>query len=343
MGDYTAIDDRDSAVVRTGSWVDGGTEHEHDSTVSSSKNEGDYLTVTFTGTEIIVYGTYDYSSLGVITSYAIDDGTATQVNHTSSGGDTYQQEFWKSGTLNLTEHKLVLTMVHVNTEFEDVEGTVWIDYFNVVDAPATQTISSTASSSASSTSITFDSGSSSPPVGAIIGAVVGVIAILSLGVGLFLWYRSRRRRIRGLNPPPAPPYPQFPGTSGTTPLLPGTVEPYMTQSNGGVSYFPVAPTGTAFSQYSQSLGDVNGTSSTSKRGSLSSSITPVGAATAPAPSSSGTGSQRNSLSVAEMKQRQGEAVAAARNIEHELPVVQHTDSGIRTGQTLELPPMYTAD
>ncbi len=54
MGEYTAIDDRDSAVVRTGSWVDGGNEHEHDSTVSSSKNEGDYLTVTFTGTFPVV-------------------------------------------------------------------------------------------------------------------------------------------------------------------------------------------------------------------------------------------------------------------------------------------------
>lgn len=50
MGSSIEIDDRDlTAVSYIGTWVVGGTEHEHDGTVSSSTHVGDSFTVTFTG------------------------------------------------------------------------------------------------------------------------------------------------------------------------------------------------------------------------------------------------------------------------------------------------------
>lgn len=55
------------------------------------------------GTQIAVYGTYDYSSSGVITSYAVDGGNATRVTHSSGSGDTYNEMFWESDTLELQQ------------------------------------------------------------------------------------------------------------------------------------------------------------------------------------------------------------------------------------------------
>lgn len=46
----TYIDDQDlSKVVYNGTWVEGGTPHEYNNTVSSSTNVGDSFTVTFQG------------------------------------------------------------------------------------------------------------------------------------------------------------------------------------------------------------------------------------------------------------------------------------------------------
>ncbi len=55
------------------------------------------------GTQIAVYGTYDYSSSGVITSYAVDGGNATRVTHSSGSGDTYNEMFWESDPLELQQ------------------------------------------------------------------------------------------------------------------------------------------------------------------------------------------------------------------------------------------------
>jgi hypothetical protein len=49
-GQFSIIDDKDATVVYTGTWVTGGTTHEHAGTVSSSVKVGDSFLVPFTGT-----------------------------------------------------------------------------------------------------------------------------------------------------------------------------------------------------------------------------------------------------------------------------------------------------
>ncbi|KAK7023159.1 Amidohydro-rel domain-containing protein, partial [Favolaschia claudopus] len=101
----------------SGTWTPGGTKNEHGGTVSSSLKVGDHFTVPFTGVHLYRgYGTFDSSSAGVQTSYAIDN--------------PFQQLFWQSDKLDDGDHNLVVTMVSVNN-VGDGEGTIWFDYFNV--------------------------------------------------------------------------------------------------------------------------------------------------------------------------------------------------------------------
>ncbi|SJL09028.1 uncharacterized protein ARMOST_12404 [Armillaria ostoyae] len=355
----TTIDDRDSSVSRIGTWTDGGTPHEYDSTVSSSKSDGDHLMVTFTGTQIAVYGTYDYSSSGVITSYAVDGGNATRVTHSSGSGDTYNEMFWESDPLELQQHELVVTMVHVNTGYGDLEGTVWFDYFNVYNettstSASTLTGSATLSSSpSSSTANPSDaaaslaaSDSSSANIGAIVGGIVGGVFVFLVVAVVFVWYRSRQKRrdvhTRAIGDPPPP----FPGSNGPRPplLTSGFAEPFIPTRQ--IPVFPVV-------SYRDSARDSVDTSSFTEpifagpTSSMSSKLShhqtvlsyvPAAPGSSTAPMSSSSASRFAGDSVAEMKQRQGEAVAGY------FEPIQHVDSGVRTRPQPEddLPPVYSA-
>ncbi|KAF9021347.1 hypothetical protein BDZ89DRAFT_1116005 [Hymenopellis radicata] len=292
MAEYTTIDDRDSAVVRTGLWFDDEAGASYNSTLSSSTHEGDFLTVTFTGTEIIVYGTYNKNSGGVVTSYAIDNGLATPVTHSASGDSPqYRQQFWDSGTLDMAEHHLDLTMVHVNTLDRGFTTSVWIDYFNVTSVPATNTSSttvtpSTSGSGSSSTALsgsTSGAHSSSPPVGAIVGGIIGGVALVIIAIALWLWYRARKRRALLYNPPTTP------GVSSSfrDPAHTSTSyqPPDMAQALGAQSspYFATTSSATAlapgYPQSSSSQTDVSSSGGSSK-GAVH--LTVMGLAAAPA-------------------------------------------------------------
>ncbi|KAK7454002.1 hypothetical protein VKT23_011513 [Stygiomarasmius scandens] len=185
-----SIDDRDrQAISYTGQWVKGGTEHEHGGTVTSSSNVGDSFTVTFVGTLITVFGTYDSSSGGTIVSYAIDSQPPNNITSTasSSGTDSYQQKFYDSGTLPQRRHKLVVTMLAVNQNAGPGEGTVWFDYFDVQGNPA------------SAPGINANQSENNPnnskfPIGTVVGAVMGGLALLVAIVGLVSYLRWKRRR-----------------------------------------------------------------------------------------------------------------------------------------------------
>ncbi|KAK0216787.1 hypothetical protein IW262DRAFT_1463727 [Armillaria fumosa] len=354
----TTIDDRDGSVSRIGTWTDGGTPHEYDSTVSSSKSDGDHLMVTFTGTQIAVYGTYDYSSSGVITSYAVDGGNATRVTHSPGSGDTYNEMFWESDLLELQQHQLVVTMVHVNTDYGDLEGTVWFDYFNVYNettstsaSPLTgsATLSSSPSSSTANPSDAAaslaSSDSSSANIGAIVGGIVGGVFVFLVVAVVFVWYRSRQKRrdahTRAIGDPPPP----FPGSNGPRPLLTsGFAEPFVPTRQ--IPVFPVV-------SYRDSARDSVDTSSFTEpifagpTSSMSSKLShqqtvlsyvPAAPGSSTAPMSSSSASRFAGDSLAEMKQRQGEAVAGY------FEPIQHVDSGVRTRRQPEddLPPVYSA-
>ncbi|KAJ7722877.1 hypothetical protein DFH07DRAFT_971754 [Mycena maculata] len=240
---YTVIDDRDSTVTYTGTWVVGGTTHEHSGTVSSSVNVGDHFSVPFTGTSIGVYGTYDADSAGVHTSYAIDGGSATTVTSTASsnGQDDYQQLFWQSSTISNGSHTLVVTMESVNTGDGDGEGTIWFDFFNVTVAAASTLssagVSSSGSSSSTSTTATKSAHASSTSSAStavvskksshssLIGGITVAVVVLILCMLVLLRRRRQQQnsnfRPAGISaasgPPPSQPF--LPNPTPLTPMM----------------------------------------------------------------------------------------------------------------------------
>ncbi|KAL1722063.1 hypothetical protein EV715DRAFT_270520 [Schizophyllum commune] len=160
------LDDQSINVTYTGSWRVGGTpDEEYAGTVSSSTHDGDYFEVEFSGAE----QTFDYSSDWVRTSYSIDGGNATTVTSHSGTGDTYKQLFWKSDDLVQGDHTLKVTMEHVNTGYEDGEGTIWFDFFEIYGGD------NSTSSATGSSEPTSQRHRRHANVGAIIGGVVGVL------------------------------------------------------------------------------------------------------------------------------------------------------------------------
>ncbi|KAJ7677886.1 hypothetical protein DFH06DRAFT_1422158 [Mycena polygramma] len=230
MSKFTIIDDQDlTAVTYTGAWVAGGSAHEHAGTVTSSTTAGNHFSVAFTGSAIGVYGTFDASSAGVVTTYVIDSGVAATVTSPSSALDSYGQLFWQSDALAGGAHKLIVTMKSVNAG-TDGEGTIWFDYFNVTTG-ASVPISPSASSSAtptsassspvhakgSSTGSTTSARASSTSAGAgtavvatksshagLIGGIIGALVVLALIAAAVFYQRKRRATSRYANFPPGP-------------------------------------------------------------------------------------------------------------------------------------------
>ncbi|KAF7328695.1 Amidohydro-rel domain-containing protein [Mycena sanguinolenta] len=237
---FTIIDDQDASVKYTGTWAWWEI----------------IFSVPFTGTAIAVYGTFDSSSAGVQTSYAIDGGTPVTVTSTSSPNDSYQQLFWQSDAVSSGAHNLVVTMVAVNSGDGDGEGTIWFDYFNVTTAddaasnasntvsntssgtksasPETKTASTTGTSSSTPSSTGTVTAGKSSHTSAIAGAIAGIVVILIIAGTVF---RRRRRAARQYIAAPLPSSSSN-GPPPTEPFLPN--QPTMTPMSGLPGSAPVA-------------------------------------------------------------------------------------------------------
>ncbi|KAJ7234757.1 hypothetical protein B0H12DRAFT_1327620 [Mycena haematopus] len=409
---FTIIDDQDPTVKYTGTWSVGGTTHEHDDTVTSSVVAGNNFLVPFTGTSIAVYGTFDASSAGVRTSYAIDGGTPVTVTSPSSPNDSYQQLFWQSDAVSSGAHNLVVTMVSVNSGDGDGEGTIWFDYFNVTSAVSTSNTSnpasnptSSASQSASHTTGSSSTGSSSSApsststgtavaggsskhTSVIAGVIVAVIVVILVAGAVF---RQRRRRAAQyfaapvLSPPPngRPPSQFLPSQPPMTPMsgLPGSAS--MAPSYGAPSgasystggdgfgphqtyampapgpfgqhntYAPVPaqgfPSPAPYDPYISVGSAMLQADNTRPQSSHAPSVSSIPSSSNRGPLSVVGGSPDGSDSIAELKRRQQQVVNEyEQGISGSAPVIQHTDSGVRSlepgaGQVpAELPPVYTA-
>ncbi|PPQ84148.1 hypothetical protein CVT24_002210 [Panaeolus cyanescens] len=178
---HNFIDDQDLTRVKyTGRWIRGGGPSEHHGTVASSTIEGDYFTVSFYGSIISVFGTIDATSGGVVTNYSVDGAPPAQVTSQAGGGDTYDQQFWRSGWLNVGDHELKVTMIKINPDPIPGEGTIWFDYFKSTD-PTIRPPS--------------DSTVRRRHVGEIAGGVIGGFIFLALV--LAIWVVLKRQRQKG--------------------------------------------------------------------------------------------------------------------------------------------------
>ncbi|KAJ7446594.1 hypothetical protein FB451DRAFT_1537538 [Mycena latifolia] len=364
---YSIVDDRDPTVSYTGTWVVGGTSHEHDGTVSSSVNAGDHFSVPFTGTGVSVYGTFDSSSAGVKTSYAIDGGSTTIVVSSSSGLDSFQQLFWKSDAVSVGFHTLVVTIVSVNKDPDgDGEGTIWFDYFNVTLGGSSSSSNSVSSSSASSSAASSSSAapvttssasnaatatsagsSASTSTTAVAGkkssahiiapVVVVVVVIAILFAGFLLWRKRKQQKYNGV-PPAAQMSSSMSGFPGAAPVL-ATPSSYGSNSGGFDPYAShAAPVGTPYGQtYSP-----HPSTPYAHPGPTFMPVTAQAAhyeaSTSSAPSSSqrsplsvvGNTAEKHSDSLADLKRRQQQVVDSyEQGIRGDAPPIQHVDSGVR--------------
>lgn len=148
------------------------------------------------GNLIGVYGTIDITSGGVLTNYSVDGASPAQVTSQAGSGDTFNQQFWNSPTLNegdqyvtklglrmmffdmwtLFVSELLVTMVKANQESQPGEGTIWFDYFLATD-PRIQS-----------------SSTKSKNIGAIVGGVIGGIFFLIVIIALALLVLRRRNK-----------------------------------------------------------------------------------------------------------------------------------------------------
>ncbi|KAJ7775148.1 hypothetical protein B0H16DRAFT_1713576 [Mycena metata] len=200
------VDDRDPRIVYTPSWTESGAEYDFQHTTHGSNSAGDSFSFTFQGTSISFYGD-------------INNGTAEQVLNASMSVDkgppvfyvppiqpaavTSNNLIFNSGGLSDGTHTLVVTAENAHP--------VWFDYLLVTpNSPGySVSVSSTSTGSAPSGSSTASSlGSKSSafkkktPVGAIVGPVVGVLALVAIAALFFLCWR-RRRQPRESQPGPA--------------------------------------------------------------------------------------------------------------------------------------------
>ncbi|KAJ7615642.1 hypothetical protein DFH06DRAFT_1013336 [Mycena polygramma] len=186
------IDDRDPLVHYAGAWIAAGASSEFNATTMFSEQAGSTASLAFVGTSVTVYGTVAARNLSpqASWSFVVDgsiSGTYTPPNNMTA--DIHHQPL--SGDLTPGTHTLVVTAEN--------DQPAWADYFLVTPNPAgfVPPSSSSASASASfsaSPSVTLAPSHKSTPVGAIVGPIVGVLALIALAAFIFVCRRRRRNR-----------------------------------------------------------------------------------------------------------------------------------------------------
>lgn len=124
------------------------------------------------------------------TTYSLDGNSPVRFAGIPSGAPQYQQLFYQSPPLPNMEHTLVGTCA-------DEGSMVWLDYFVVemTIGPSTSPLSGVATHTVTSMVIAASAPAVSAahtttsPIGAIVGGIVGVFALLLLMLAFFLWYR----------------------------------------------------------------------------------------------------------------------------------------------------------
>ncbi|EIW54808.1 uncharacterized protein TRAVEDRAFT_30830 [Trametes versicolor FP-101664 SS1] len=190
------IDDASPRLQYNGNWVQGGAEQDYQKTSHSSNATGSFVTFTFNGTFITVYGSVD--TAGSSSSYKLDDAppVVTNIGRTSPTQFNYPF-FFPSAPLQPGLHELVITVVGGTFSLD------YIEYTGGVNGDASQVSSSSSSSSSSGGTASPDSAppTASPSKGLSAGAIAG-IAVAAIGVvlivALTLFYVRRRsaRRVR---------------------------------------------------------------------------------------------------------------------------------------------------
>ncbi|KAJ7121026.1 hypothetical protein C8R44DRAFT_671777 [Mycena epipterygia] len=173
-----------------------------------TQTAGAQVALNFHGTSVSLLGYIpnELSHTASAASYTIDGGPPIDfvLNGlaTANAATEYNALLFTTNKLTAATHNLVVTYAGDSTKTPLVVST-----FYVTNASTPSTTTSSPNTSASyDLSNTPVSHTTNTPIGAIVGGIVGCLAILALLVGLFFWCRRRRRnneeqvRRRSANP-----------------------------------------------------------------------------------------------------------------------------------------------
>ncbi|KAI0677340.1 hypothetical protein C8Q78DRAFT_84773 [Trametes maxima] len=152
---------------------------------------GGTASLTFSGTAVVVYGiaTTDFSVAPPSATFKIDGSLQQTSTAPNNGSLSYSYPFFESGELSSGQHTLDIAVTHGTNEYPFI-----LDYIVYLpESGATPTASQQATATAPPGPTVFTSPKAAVPVGAIVGGVVGGIAVL-LGAAIAVYLLCFRHR-----------------------------------------------------------------------------------------------------------------------------------------------------
>ncbi|KDQ23738.1 hypothetical protein PLEOSDRAFT_1108223 [Pleurotus ostreatus PC15] len=207
------LDDRDTRIRYSPGWVAAGATNEYNGTTTYCSKEGAEFSFKFFGTSMKVFGTLGpaghqghSNTTNVVAHYVLDGGKPEPPEPPKpdklTSGPRYQQLFYSSPFLSLTDHTLVGICGSKDS------GQVFLDYFVVetpIDLPQnyrprptqTSTTSVQASETVAPGRATSYSPPSNPPTALIVGSVAGGFALIFIIGVFYLWLRRHSSPSKG--------------------------------------------------------------------------------------------------------------------------------------------------
>ncbi|KAJ7443946.1 hypothetical protein B0H11DRAFT_2090356 [Mycena galericulata] len=180
----------DPSVSFGSGWQEWGTQN-------VTQTKGAQVALNFHGTSVSLLG-YIPTELphnASSASYTIDGGAPVDFALTglpAQSATLYNALFFQTNTLTPATHNLVVTYAGNSAQTPLVVG---MFYVTNISTPSSSSPSPSIASPSADLSHTQVKVNKTSPLGAIVGGIVGCLAVLALVVGLVFWCRRRQRRI----------------------------------------------------------------------------------------------------------------------------------------------------
>ncbi|KDR76531.1 hypothetical protein GALMADRAFT_139453 [Galerina marginata CBS 339.88] len=205
------LDDRDPHISYWGDWFLGGlVGSEYNATTTGSNTIGDVASLTFTGTKVSIWGSFDADVNGKLaptSAYILDNLPAVTFMPALQPETQFLQNFFQADELSPSSHTLIIKNMGTSSD-----SYLWLDYIQItlpdsVDAvlfstptPSSLTSSSPLPSTPARSAIpppvvaSSTPKSDNVPVGVIVGATLGGLAFLAIfAVTLVLYLRMKSK------------------------------------------------------------------------------------------------------------------------------------------------------